>query len=179
MNFDTLKAKLPEHAKDIKLNLERVLSPEGAPDLSAEQIYGIALASAYATRQSELILLMVDALKESVPPTILIAAETATIIMAMNNIYYRFTHLASDKSYLSMPVNLRMNAIANSGVKQIDFELYSLAISAINGCGLCIDAHVRKLEQEGISKLGIQSSIRIAAVINAAAMALSLKQAHA
>jgi len=72
-----------------------------------------------------------------------------------------------------------MNAIANSGVKQIDFELYSLAISAINGCGLCIDAHVRKLEQEGISKLGIQSSIRIAAVINAAAMALSLKQAHA
>jgi alkyl hydroperoxide reductase subunit D len=47
----------------------------------------------------------------------------------------------------------------------------SLAISAINGCGMCMDAHVHEITKAGISKQGVQSCIRISAVINAAAQA--------
>lgn len=65
-----------------------------------------------------------------------------------------------------LPANLRMNIIANPGIDKKDFELYSLAVSAINGCGLCIDAHANTLIKAGLSKHSIQHVIRIAAVLN-------------
>jgi alkyl hydroperoxide reductase subunit D len=100
------------------------------------------------------------------------AAKAAATIMAMNNIYYRFVHLVSDKDYASMPANLRMNVIGNSGVDKVDFELMSLAVSAINGGGMCMEAHVHEASKSGISKQGVQSTIRIASVIHATAQAL-------
>lgn len=66
-------------------------------------------------------------------------------IMVMNNIYYRFTHLVKDEEYQRMPANLQMDIIVNPGVDKKDFELYYFAVSAINGSGLCIDAHVNTL----------------------------------
>ena len=176
MNITTLTEQLSSQTRDIKLNLESVLTPEGAPDLNQEQIYGIALATAFATKQQTLIKSILEACTGIVSPNILAAAKTAAIIMSMNNVYYRFVHLVSDNSYHSMPANLRMNALMNPGIPKLDFELYALAVSALNGCGLCIDAHAKKLEQEGMSKLSIQSSIRIAAVINATATAFSLRE---
>ena len=100
--------------------------------------------------------------------------KAATTIMAMNNIYYRFVHLASGEDYARMPAGLRMNVIGNPGIEKVDFELYSLAVSAINGCGMCIDAHVAQLEKAGVSKSGIQHTIKIAAVVNAAAQAFAI-----
>jgi alkyl hydroperoxide reductase subunit D len=94
--------------------------------------------------------------------------------MAMNNIYYRFAHLVSDKSYAGMPAKLRMNVIANSGIDKSDFELCCLAVSALNGCGMCMEAHTHELVKAGFSKQAIQSCVRIAAVMNAAAMGVSL-----
>ena len=80
--------------------------------------------------------------------------------------------LASDKDFMKMPANLRMNVISQPGVDKVDFELYSLAVSAINGCGMCIDAHINQLLKAGVSKVGIQSSLRIAAVVYATAQSL-------
>jgi lipoyl-dependent peroxiredoxin subunit D len=85
--------------------------------------------------------------------------------MAMNNIYYRFTHLSKHPDFLSMPARLRMNVIANPGVEKIDFELWSLAVSAVNGCGRCIEAHEDVLLKAGVSKDAIQDAIRIAAIV--------------
>jgi alkyl hydroperoxide reductase subunit D len=92
--------------------------------------------------------------------------------MAMTNIYYRFVHLAGDPDYKTMPAKLRMNILANPGVDKRDFELWSLAVSAINGCGLCIEAHDRALKAAGVSREAIQQAIRIAAVIHAVAVTL-------
>ena len=99
------------------------------------------------------------------------AAKAAATIMAMNNIYYRFIHLSSDKDYGKLPANLRMNIIGNPGIEKVDFELMSLAVSAINGCGMCMDAHVHEVTKAGVSKEAVQSTIRIASVINATAQA--------
>jgi alkyl hydroperoxide reductase subunit D len=98
--------------------------------------------------------------------------------MAMNNIYYRFTHLVSDKDIAKLPAKLRMNVIGSPGIAKADFELMSLAVSAINGCGMCMDAHVHELAKVGVSKNGIQSTVRIAAVINAAAKAECIGNMH-
>ncbi len=170
MTLEALKDSLGDYAKDIKLNLSSVLTTEGAPDLTQNQIYGIALASAYSTKSAAVTAAVkLEALILSEAEVN--AARAAASIMAMNNVYYRFVHLASDKEYGKMPARLRMNIISNPGIAKVDFELYCLAVSAINGCGMCMDAHIHEVTKAGISKAGVQSTVRIAAVINAAAQA--------
>lgn len=62
-----------------------------------------------------------------------------------------------------------MNFIGSPGIEKNDFELFSLAVSAINGCGMCIDSHEKLLKQHGIKPETIQSAVRIAAVMQAMA----------
>ena len=172
MTIQNIRSELQDYAKDIKINLGNVLEEEGAPDLTLTQIHGIALASAYATKHPELIEEITSESSGMLSDADIHAAKAAATIMGMNNIYYRFTHLVSDKEYSGMPAKLRMNVIGNPGVDKVDFELYSLAVSAINGCGMCVDAHVNEIVKAGVSKTGVQSAIRIAAVVNATAQAL-------
>lgn len=167
MNIEQLKNQLPDYAKDIKLNLNNILTTEGAPDLTQKQIYAIALASAYATKNSDVIAAIQNAATEHLQENDIVAAKAAASIMAMNNVYYRFVHLTSDKSFATLPAKLRMNIIANPGVDKIDFELNCLAVSALNGCGMCMDAHANELTKAGMSKIAVQSTVRIAAVLNA------------
>jgi len=173
MSINDLKQKLPEYAKDIKLNLGNVMLEKGSPGLTLSQIYLIALASAFTTKHAEIIDCLIKEAGDKLSTTDINAAKVASIIMAMNNIYYRFVHLVSDEDYRQMPSKLRMNMITNTGVEKIDFELMSLAVSAINGCGLCMDSHVKAIS-DNVSKEGIQSTIRIASVINAVASTLAI-----
>ena len=176
MSIETLKNSMPEMAKDIKLNLSTILTEEGAPDLKLQQIFSIALASAYAIKNRSVIQSILSHSKTSLNENEIKAAQMAATIMAMNNIYYRFTHIANDKTYATMSAKLRMNFIANPGVNKVDFELNCLAVSVINGCGMCIDAHAAELIKTGVTQLGIQSAVRIASVLNATAMAIEITE---
>lgn len=169
MNIETLRDTFPDYAKDIKLNLSTVLTEAGSPGLSMRQIFGTALASAYACREKTLIEALSSDSKSTLNDADLIGIQAAVSIMAMNNVYYRSMHLMSDHSFLKMPARLRMNVISNPGISKEDFEIYSLAVSAVNGCGMCLDAHAQTLQKEHIGAEGIQSTIRIASVIHAAA----------
>ncbi|HVY65286.1 MAG TPA: carboxymuconolactone decarboxylase family protein [Gammaproteobacteria bacterium] len=172
MDVTHLKNLIPDHGKDLRLNLSTVLSPEGAPGLSAAQIAGIALASAIAAR-NPVVLAEIEAQAAGVLDAAHVnAARAAATIMGMNNIYYRFVHLVGNDEYSKLPARLRMNVIGNPGIDKTDFELYSLAVSAINGCGACAAAHERVVRQGGIGADGVHSAVRIAAVIHGVAVAL-------
>jgi alkyl hydroperoxide reductase subunit D len=95
--------------------------------------------------------------------------------MAMNNIYYRFTHLVGG-DYPNMPAKLRMNVMARPGVDKATFELWSLAVSAINGCGMCMESHERAVRQHGLTAEQVQAVVRIAAVVHATAVTLDAVQ---
>lgn len=170
--IDNLRDTFGDYAKDIKVNLGNILSEEADTGLSKTQIYGTALACSYATKCKELIDALEEDAKSVLSPEEVNAVKASATIMGMNNIYYRFVHLVSDKEYGKMAAGLRMTVIANPGIDKKDFELFSLAVSAINGCGMCIDSHVHQLEKHGMDKKAIQSSIRIAAIINAAAQTI-------
>lgn len=174
MTIETFKNKLLDNAKDIKLNLSSILTEAGSPDLNKQQIGGIALASAYSIKNSNLVNAVLSEVKSALSDAEINAAKSAATIMAMNNIYYRFIHLVNDKDFSSMPANLRMSVIGNPGIDKINYELNCLAVSALNGCGMCIEAHTHGLIKMGVSKLSIQSSVRIASVLNAAALAFDL-----
>ncbi len=174
MSLQLLSEQLKDYARDIRLNLTSVLSEEGAPGLTSEQLWGVALACAYSTRQKELIQAIESDAAAKVSDAVREAAKAGAVIMAMNNVYYRFTHVVEDKSFAKMPARLRMNVIGKPGVAKVDFELICLAISAINGCSACVNAHIHEASKAGISPEGSQSTVRIAAVISGAAQALSI-----
>lgn len=172
----TNKIEFKDYAKDIKLNLSSVLKTDPESSLKENQIYGIALSCAYTTKNSDLVGYILEKAEDNISEEEINAAKAASSIMAMNNIYYRFIHLVSDKEYLKMPAKLRMNIIGNPGIDKVDFELYSLAVSAINGCGLCIDSHVKQLINSKVDKYTIQHSIRISSIINSVAQAFFIKK---
>jgi len=169
MTLDTIRDSLPDHARDLKLNLGSVLTPAGAPGLSEKQIWAVAVASAIASRNVEFAHQLEALAAAHLDEAHLTAARAAAAIMGMNNIYYRFLHLVEDVEYAQMPARLRMNVIANPGVDKLDFELMSLAVSAVNGCGMCIVAHEKQLRKHDVSREAIQSAVRIAATVHAVA----------
>jgi alkyl hydroperoxide reductase subunit D len=172
MDFANLKNSIPDFGKDLKLNLSAVVSAEGAPGLSARQIAGVALASAVAARNPT-VLAEVEAQAATVLDAAHVnAARAAAAIMGMNNVYYRFVHLVGNDEYGKLPAKLRMNVIGSPGIDKTDFELYSLAVSAINGCGACVAAHEKVVRKAGLGADAVQSAVRIAAVIHGVAVAL-------
>jgi len=177
MTLSELKSTIPDYAKDLRLNLDSVLSETGAPGLSAKQIGLVALASAITSRYEPLLAAITAEAAKSATAQELNGARTAAALMAMNNIYYRFTHLVGHEEYATLRAGLRMNAMANPGCDKIDFELCSLAVSAINGCGKCMDSHEQTLRKHGLAAPAIQSAVRIAAVVHAVAVVLEQAQA--
>lgn len=179
MNLNDLKATLPDYAKDLRLNLDSVLSESGAPGLSPKQIAIIALASAIASRHAPLTSAVKEHFADSLSEDEANGARAAAAIMGMNNIYYRFVHLVGDEEYGKLRASLRMNVMANPGCEKVDFELASIAVSAINGCGMCLESHEKTLRKHEIAPVAIQSAVRIAAVIHAVAVASEQAEAAA
>lgn len=172
MTLDQIKSALPDYAKDLRLNLDSVLSEHGAPGLNAKQIALMALASAIASRHEPLTAAIAQFAEQHADESELNGARAAAAMMAMNNVYYRFTHLVGNEEFATMRAGLRMNVMANPGGSKIDFELASLAVSAINGCGKCMESHEKTLRKHAVSAQAIQSAVRIAAVIHAVVVTL-------
>ena len=177
--MDTLRDRIPDYARDLRLNLSSVLTPQGAPGLSESQLWMTALASAIASRNAELARAVEAAATEKLEPVQVEAARAAAAIMGMNNVYYRFLHLVEDDEYAKLPARLRMNVIGSPGVDKADFELMSLAVSAVNGCGKCVSSHERILRQHNLGREAVQSAVRIASVIHAVAGVLDYETARA
>ncbi len=173
-NLESLTKSIPEYARDVKINLQTLLNTENQT-LTQKQIFGAALASAYATKEKTLIKVLQNEAQNILSEVQLKAVKTASALMAMNNIYYRFLHISADKEYSQLPAGLRMRGILDHGIEKIDFEIFSLAVSIINGCGMCIDAHANQLLKHGMSKSQIQMTAKIAAVVNSAAQVLIIE----
>lgn len=175
MSLDALREQLPAYAKDLSLNLSSLANET---TLSDQQKWGAFVASAHALGQRTVVAAIEAAATQAgLSPEALNAAKSAAAIMGMNNVYYRSLHLLSNPEYRTLPARLRMNVIANPGVEKADFELWSTAVSAINGCGTCLDSHEAELKKHGLPAQQIQAALRIAAVVNAVSRVLQAEAA--
>ena len=174
-SLENLRSRLPEAARDIKLNLQTVFQTNA---LSRAEVWGIALTSAAIARQASLqAAIIAEARKELAPEAaepVVQDALAAAALMAMNNVYYRFRHLVEKSVYADKPARLRMNRLGKPATSKLTFELFCLAASAINGCEVCIQAHERVVTGGGLSEDAVHDAIRIAATVHAAAVALDL-----
>ena len=170
--LESIREALPGYARDLQLNLGSVLTPAGAPGLSEQQIWAVALAAAIASSNPEFTRRLQALAAQHLDAAHVSAAHAAAAIMTMNNVYYRFLHLVEDEEYGKLPARLRMSVIGNPGIAKVDFELLALAVSAINGCGSCVASHERQLRQHGFQREAVQSAVRIAATVHAVARVL-------
>jgi lipoyl-dependent peroxiredoxin subunit D len=166
MSLKQFAEALPDYAKDLRLNVGSLLNEQSLGD---QRKYGLLLACAHGTGYKPIVEAVEAEVAGKLTEAAANAARAAAAVMAMNNVYYRFVHLASNPEYGTLPAKLRMNVIGSPGIEKADFELFSLAVSAINGCGMCIDSHERVLQQHGVNAETVQAAARIAAVVKAVA----------
>jgi lipoyl-dependent peroxiredoxin subunit D len=169
--LEALKAQMPEHARDIRLNLDATIARSSLP---AADALGVALAAAFAARSQPLI----AAFQAAVPPAEGYAALTAASLMAMNNTWYPFVEMTGDEDLKTQRPELRMNAYAShGGVARVSFESYALAASIVGKCHFCVQSHYALLKKEGLTVTQLRDIGRIAAVVSAAAQVLHAQAA--
>lgn len=166
--LDALLDRLPDAAKDLKLNVKAVL---GDSSLTAAQTWGTAVACAIAADQPELQRAVTEAARQRVDAPVLDDAVAAAAIMGMNNVFYRFRHMVGG-GYEQIPARLRMNRLSRPATTRADLELYCLAVSAIHGCEACVRSHEKVVREGGLSEQQVHDAVRVAASIHGAAVAL-------
>jgi alkyl hydroperoxide reductase subunit D len=164
--LNSIKELIPDYAKDIRLNIDGVISRSS---LAPEDALGVALAAAFAAKSKPLI----DILRANTPEAEANAALTAAALMGMNNAWYPFVEMANDEELKTVRAELRMNAYATSGgVEKKKFEAYALAASIVGKCHFCVGSHYALLKKEGLTTQQLRDIGRIAAVINAASQVI-------
>ena len=177
MTLDALIDSLPPAAKDLKLNFSSLV--RNNTELSEQQLWGTVVATTIATRSSALTAAVLAVAPEHLSPQALQAAKAVAAIMGMNNIWYRFHHLSSNPKYNDMPARLRMSGLRGHGMEEMDAELWALAVSAINGCGKCVDSHEKVVREKGASEELVAAAIRVTSVIHAIGVVLDQLAAEA
>jgi alkyl hydroperoxide reductase subunit D len=166
-DLDALLERLPEAAKDLKLNVKAVL---GESSLTPAQTWGTAVACAIAADHPDLQRAITEAARGRVEAAVLDDAVAAASLMGMNNILYRFRHMVP--GYDQIPARLRMQRLGKPATNRVDLELFSLAVSAIHGCEACVRSHEKVVLEGGLSQQQVFDSVRIASVMHGAAVAL-------
>jgi len=167
--IEALRQTVTEPGRDLRLNIQSVL--EGT-SLSTAQKWGVAVASAIAARNPALRRAVLDDATPAVDPAVVDDARAAASLMGMNNVYYRFRHMVGKPSYTAKAPRLRMNWMAKPLGAKADFELFCLAVSAINGCETCVKSHEKVVVDAGITEEQVHDAVRIAAAVAGMAIAL-------
>src|SRR5258708_1311031 len=175
MELQSIKDRIPDYAKDLRLNLDAVLNGWSLTPILAA---GAALAEALAAKSPAICAALQD--DDVLDPTHAQAALTAAALMGMNNVWYPFVEMAADPELKTVRPELRMNAYANhGGVDRPSFELYALAASIVGKCEFCVQSHYRLLRENGFTPQQLRGVGRIAAVVNGVAQVLAVKQIDA
>jgi alkyl hydroperoxide reductase subunit D len=171
-HIDALRDTFGEPAKDMKLNLGGIGSSD---HLDADQIWGVALASAHFINEPKLqAALIADAKAAGVSDAVCDDAKAAAVLMGMNTIYYRFRHLVGKEDYKTKPARLRMGWMAKPKTSKATYELMSIAIAALEGCEVCVKNHEASVLQHGLTEEHVHDAVRIAAILQGSAVALRI-----
>jgi alkyl hydroperoxide reductase subunit D len=165
MTLDALIDTLPPSGKDLKLNFSSLVRNNS--ELTEQQLWGTLVATAIATRSASLTAAVLSTATDHLSAQAFEAAKTVAAIMGMNNIWYRFHHLSTNPKYAEMPARLHMSGLRGHGVEEVDVELWALAVSAINGCGKCVDSHEKVVREKGATEENVAAIVRVTAVVHA------------
>ncbi|MDN5203853.1 carboxymuconolactone decarboxylase family protein [Fulvivirgaceae bacterium BMA10] len=162
-SLELLEKGESKYLRDLKLNVKSVLNTE---HLTEKETRLLALAIASNDENA----VLQEAFSKQCEEYEASASEIAEAVacaslLANNNVLYRFRHFTQKEKYAQLPGRLRMNIMMKPVTGKAFFELMSLAISAVNGCEMCVNAHEQSLLELGSSEERVFDAIRLASVI--------------
>jgi alkyl hydroperoxide reductase subunit D len=89
-------------------------------------------------------------------------------LLALNNVFYRFRHFTGKEKYTQIPARVRMQLMSSPVTGKEFFELMSIAVSAVNGCEMCVNAHENSILALGATEERIFDAVRIASIVTSA-----------
>lgn len=151
------------YVKDMRINLTNALS---YPNLNKKESYLLALAVAVNEKNTPLIDSFTKlAETEMVTQEELNEVYACVSLMNVNNVFYRFRHFTKKDYYQQTPAGIKMSIMLNPVLGKEFFELLSLAISAVNGCEMCVNAHEQSVIQHGATEARIYDAIRLVSIV--------------
>lgn len=154
-----------KYLRDLKLNFNSTLASEY---LSGKEIALIGLSTAVNNTNKPLIGFFTSFAQSNEATNEEIAeAVSCASLLASNNIFYRFRHFTQKEKYTQIPARIRMQIMMKPVTGKEFFELLSLAVSAINGCEMCVNAHEDSLMKLGTTEERIFDAVRIASLVTA------------
>jgi len=151
------------YLKDIKINLSNAL---GYTNLTKKESYLLALSVAVNDKNERLKNIFLPLAKSEGATEEEIAETYACVsLLNANNVFYRFRHFTKKEYYETTPAGIKMTVMMNPVLGKEFFELMSLAVSALNGCELCVNSHEASLIGLGCSQARIYDAVRLVAII--------------
>lgn len=153
------------YLRDFKLNFTSVLT---SAHLSNKECALLALSTA-VNNNNEVLTKYFTKYAEDNEATAADIAEAAgcASLLAANNVFYRFRHFTQKEKYTQIPARIRMQLMMKPVTGKEFFELMSLAISAVNGCEMCVNAHEDSLIKLQTTEERIFDAVRIASLVTA------------
>ncbi len=152
-----------KYIRDLRMNAKAVLESE---HLTFKETSLLALCIA-ANNTNDILLNTYKNIASEQGATSEEIAETIAVasLLSVNNVFYRFRHFIGKEYYNTAPARLRMNIMMSPILGKEFFELLSLAVSAVNGCEMCVKSHEASVMAAGSSENRVWDAIRIAAVV--------------
>jgi alkyl hydroperoxide reductase subunit D len=164
-SLDLLEKGESRYLRDLKLNFTSTLTSEY---LDTKECALIGLSSAINNNNPPLIKFFTRyALEQGATSAETAEAAGCASLLASNNVFYRFRHFTGKEKYGQLPARIRMQLMMKPVTGKEFFELMSLAVSAVNGCQMCVNAHEDSLIKLGTTEERIFDAVRIASLVTA------------
>ncbi len=153
------------YVRDLKLNLTSTLS---SSYLSEKECALVALSISVNNNNAVLTnFLEKQALEKGATAEEIAEAAGCASLLALNNVFYRFRHFTGKEKYAQIPARIRMQLMSSPVTGKEFFELMSIAVSAVNGCEMCVNAHEKSILALGSTEERVFDAVRIASIITA------------
>ncbi|MGN8067410.1 carboxymuconolactone decarboxylase family protein [Mucilaginibacter sp. 22184] len=154
------------YLRDLKLNFTSTLT---SAHLSTKECALLGLSTAVNNNNTPLTVFFTNYAQEQGADAAEVAeAVGCASLLASNNVFYRFRHFTQKEKYTQIPARIRMQLMMKPVTGKEFFELMSLAISAVNGCEMCVNAHEDSLIKLSTTEERIFDAVRIASLVTSA-----------
>ncbi|MFZ6011371.1 MAG: carboxymuconolactone decarboxylase family protein [Bacteroidota bacterium] len=162
-SLDLLEDGKSRYLADLKINFKNSFESD---HISKKEIALLGVALAVNANNAVLKEFFADNARQSGASSEEIAEATGCAsLLSANNVLYRFRHFVNKEKYNDIPARIKMNIMGRPLAGREFFELMSLAVSAVNGCEMCVNAHEKSLLELGSKEERVFEAVRLAAVI--------------
>ena len=174
MSLHTISKKIPSYVEDLGKNFTDIFI-DMSLTLTKEQLFTVATCCCYALKNPDMLNTFKYEAGLHVDTELIKSLRSASIMIARNATFYRFTSGVQNEKINSALIELEENTLSNANVDKELLMICFLGVSIINNCTYCSNYYAERLLKRGVSEDALLDVARVAAVLCAVANALDIE----